>query len=255
MKNKGYGKYFVKAYDLLNTEINYTEWCDFYEKCFEKASKPVKNVCETACGTGNLAIELSKRGYNVTALDISEEMLSEADKKAFDSGVSNIRFTLQDMCDFKLYTKPQAVICMASSINCLKTNVQLEEAFTSAYNALDDGGVFIFDVSTKKKFETVYADNAYILEDEKVLLAWQNYYNTKTKRCDFYLSFFFENENGSYDRYDEVSGEKMFTEKTIVKTLNKAGFNDVSVFCGLDFSKGNENTDDRLIYLCKKEEK
>ncbi len=254
MKKEGYGKYFVKAYDLLNTEIDYSKWCDFYEKCFEKYSIPVKNVCETACGTGNLALELSKRGYSVTAIDISEDMLSEADKKAFDAGIQNIRFTLQNMRDFEVYTKPQAVICMASSINCLTSNVRLEEAFSSAFCALDDGGVFIFDISTKKKFETVYADNAYVLEDEKVLLAWQNFYNEKTKKCDFYLSFFFENDAGCYDRYDERSAEKMFSEKTIEKTLKKVGFNEFYTFADLDFSKGNENTHDRLFYICKKKE-
>ena len=85
MKTEEYGKYLSQTYDFLNTDINYAEWADFYCECFRKYSQvPVKNICEMACGTGNMALELQKRGYSVTAFDLSEHMLTVADKKAFE---------------------------------------------------------------------------------------------------------------------------------------------------------------------------
>ncbi len=39
-------------------------------------------VCDLACGTGNITIPLAKRGYDMTGVDISEDMLNIAREKA-----------------------------------------------------------------------------------------------------------------------------------------------------------------------------
>ncbi len=253
MADTGYGRYLSETYDALNTDIEYPEWADFYEKCFEKyADVRVKSICEMACGTGNMAILLAKRGYNVTAFDLSEDMLTAADRKMFDEGVQNLRFTRQDMRSFKVYSKAQGIICMLDSINCLLDNDSVLDTFESVYNALDDGGVFIFDVNSKYKFENVYSDNAYILEDEKVLLAWQNFYNAKTKKCDLYLTFFLEDEDGRYTRFDEHNKQKMHTVKVLDKLLDKAGFSVEARVSGFDFADADESRDERIFFICTK---
>lgn len=253
MASTGYGRYLSETYDALNTDIQYSEWADFYEKCFEKyASVKVKNICEMACGTGNMAILLANRGYNVTAFDLSEDMLTVADRKMFDEGVQNLRFTRQDMCTFKVYSKVQGIVCMLDSINCLLDNDSVFNAFESANAALDDGGVFVFDVNSKYKFENVYSDNAYVLEEENVLLAWQNFYNKKTKKCDLYLTFFLEDEDGRYTRFDEHNKQKMHTVKVLDKLLDKAGFNVEAKVSGFDFAEADENRDERIFYICTK---
>lgn len=253
MNNSGYGKYLSKTYDLLNSDVDYKSFADFYEKCFEEYSDvPVKHVCEMACGTGNMSIELTKRGYSVTAFDISEEMLTIADKKAQDSGIDNIRFTIQDMQNFRVYSKVQGAVCMMDSINCLADSVALYETFASTYEALDEGGVFVFDVNTKHKFENVYSDNAYVLEDEGVLLAWQNFYNNKTRKCDLFLTFFLEDVDGKYTRFDEHIKQKMYTDRILSKLLNEIGFDIKAKVSDFDFTKADENVHDRTFYICKK---
>lgn len=65
MRINGYGRYLSEAYDSLNTDVDYKKWADFYEDCFRKYSqKPVRRVCEMACGTGSMAIELG--GEDIT---------------------------------------------------------------------------------------------------------------------------------------------------------------------------------------------
>lgn len=253
MIKNGYGRYLSETYDLLNTDIDYEKWADFYQECFEKYGKnKVKSICEMACGTGSMAIILSRRGYNVTAFDLSEDMLSIADKKARGCDVNNIRFTFQDMRSFKVYSCVQGIICMLDSLNCLTDNAQLLEAFESAYNALEDGGVFVFDVNSKGKFQRVYADNSYILEEDGVLLAWQNYYSLSTKKCNMYLSFFLEEEDGRYSRFDECIVQKMHTMKSLDKLLDQVGFKVEARVSGFDFSPADENADDRIFYICTK---
>ena len=61
MGRTGYGKYLSETYDILNTDIDYEMWADFYEACFKRyADVKVKRICEMACGTGIMATILAK---------------------------------------------------------------------------------------------------------------------------------------------------------------------------------------------------
>ena len=253
MKNKGYGQYLSEVYDRLNSDVNSSEWADYCETCFDKFAKcEVKHICEIACGTGSVSVELEKRGYKLTSSDLSEDMLSIADNKAFEAGCRNVVFAKQDMCSFTASNKAGAVICLLDSVNCLLTPKSVKECFSSAHDILVDGGIFVFDVNSKYKFEKVYADNAYVLEDEGVLCAWQNFYDQNKRICDFYLSFFIENDDGTYSRHDEENRERMYTEKSIKAYLKEAGFSDIYVFGGFDFSVADENVNDRLHFVARR---
>jgi hypothetical protein len=82
------------------------------------------------------------------------------------------------------------------------------------HNYLIPEGVFVFDINTPHRFEKIYGQNDYVLEDEHALLAWQNDYNEKTKICKFYLSIFEENEDGTYSAaYSKVELSDVFTFK------------------------------------------
>ncbi len=253
MSNKGYGRCLSETYDKLNADVDAGLWAQFCENCFEKfAQTQVKHICEIACGTGSVSIVLEKKGYKMTSSDLSESMLSIADNKAFEAGCKNIVFAKQDMCSFTASNKAGAVICLLDSINCLMTPKDVKSCFESAYDILVDGGVFVFDVNSKYKFENIYADNAYVLEDEGVLCAWQNFYDADKKICDFYLSFFLENEEGLYERHDEHNRERMYTVKNILSYLESQGFSKTYAFGGMDFSEADENKDERLFFVAVK---
>ena len=59
--------------------------CDFIEKeiNYNKAAR----ILDIGCGTGRHSIELSKRGYTVTGIDLSESMLKRAKNKASDQNL------------------------------------------------------------------------------------------------------------------------------------------------------------------------
>ena len=141
MKNEAYGEYLSMVYDKLNSDVSADAFAKFAAMCFEKyADVEVKHVCEIACGTGSVAIELEKKGFKVTASDLSEDMLAIADSKAFDEGCKNVIFTKQDMRDFTASNKAGAVICFLDSVNCLLKPKDVKSCFESAYNILVDGG-------------------------------------------------------------------------------------------------------------------
>jgi len=68
-------------------------------------------ILDVGCGTGRHAIELAKRGYKVTGIDISKEMLKEAKKRCREEAVS-VNFKQSDATDFKVEELYDACICL-----------------------------------------------------------------------------------------------------------------------------------------------
>ena len=76
-----FGKY-AHFYDTIYQDKNYKKECDFLEKLFKKFSrKKIQTILDLGCGTASHDILLAKRGYNVTGIDMSNEMLKIAKQK------------------------------------------------------------------------------------------------------------------------------------------------------------------------------
>jgi hypothetical protein len=100
-------------------------------------------------------------------------------------------------------------------------------------------------MNTPYKFENTYSNNAYVLEDETedgraIYCGWQNFYDCETKICDFYLSVFEEDEDGSYYRSDEQQKERCYGKEEIEKALGDTGFELLEVYGGYDMSEPDE---------------
>ena len=70
------------SYDGLMADGVYRRRADYLEKLFRKSAIPVKTVLDLACGTGTISCLLAAKGYDVTATDLSAEMLTQAMYKA-----------------------------------------------------------------------------------------------------------------------------------------------------------------------------
>lgn len=232
------------VYDLLNDRIDYAEWARYIDSTVKRFRKTDGSLMlDLGCGTGKMTFELRSLGYDMTALDISPEMLSEAVKKADERGVDDILWLCQDMTAFELYGTVDACVCCLDAINHLTEATEVKKCFSLVHNYLAPGGVFMFDLNTPYKFENVYGANDYILEDEGVLLAWQNDYDSKSGLCGFYLSVFTEDENGKYAREDAVQTERCYGRGEICALLEESGFEIVAFTSGFNYDEAEENAE------------
>ena len=116
--------------------------CDFIEKeaSFDKDIR----ILDIGCGTGRHAIELTRRGYNITGIDLSESMLERARQKALDAGL-NIDFRHEDARNLPFYEEfDLAIMLCEGGFPLMETDEMNFEILQNASQAIKPGGKLIF---------------------------------------------------------------------------------------------------------------
>jgi len=136
---------YAKYYDIIYADKEYEKECDFLEDIFSRFSKSrPKSILDIGCGTGGHAIPLGTRGYRVTGIDASDEMISRAKDKATKLGV-NVNFQVSDIKEIWLEQKFDACIGMFSVMDYLVSYADIKNALDNIRVHLNQGSVFIFD--------------------------------------------------------------------------------------------------------------
>ena len=237
-------------YDAINADIDYVKWADFIDEILKKecAARP-ELILDLGCGTGKMTLELSRRGYDMTGIDYSPEMLDIARSAAEEDG-HDVLWLCQDMREFELYGTVDATVCCLDCINHLEDEKDLKKCLDLVHNYLIPDGIFIFDINGRYKFENVYADNTYAMEEDGGMCVWENFYDSDSRICDFYITLFKECNDGRYKRYDETQSERMYTLAEIKTALEKSGFEFLYALGDLDFSPGSDECE--RIYIVAK---
>lgn len=233
----------AKFWDSL-TGADSAVWADYLQKRFGAG---VKSVFEIACGTGSLAIELAQRGYDVTASDISPEMLAEASAKSVNMDNRPL-FLCQDMRDMDLYGTCDAAFCCLDGINYLSGTEDLRKTFGRLKYFINPGGLFIFDINTAVKFRALNGQ-AFTDECEGLFCVWQTEYNEKSRQCSYFVDLFIEKneKNGLWERFSEEHTEFAFKVEEITAALLDNGFGRVEIFGEL--SENPPEKDEERIFF------
>ena len=236
---------FAYVYDrLMHEDIDYDKWCDYIENLFTLHGVSPDTLCELACGTGNVTCRMEKRGYKITASDISRDMLSVASEK-----ISDTLLVCSDMSKLTLPMKNDAFLCMIDGINYLITPKAVLDTFMNVKKHLNDGGVFVFDVSSWYKLKHILGNETFIHSEYDVFYSWQNRFMEKHNLSDMLLNFFVRNGD-TYDRFEERHLQRGWSEEELTKMLKKAGFTEISVYDELKFIAPNPESA-RLVFVCK----
>ena len=243
------------VYDKINGDLDYSKWADFIEETVRREYNGEPELwLDLGCGTGRMTLELARRGRDMTGIDSSPEMLDIARDAAEELGVSDrVLLLCQDMRSFELYGTVDVAVSCLDCVNHITKPSELVTCFSLVHNYLSPGGIFIFDINGRGKFETVYSDRSYVMEEDESICIWQNDYNKKTGICNFYITLMTECADGRYERYDELGREKMYTIASVKRMLTAVGFEFIGAYSDFDGTVAVDS--DHRIYLvarCKK---
>ncbi len=133
---------YAKKYDSENFVQGTLGECDFLEKeiAFNKSLK----ILDIGCGTGRHSIELSKRGYSITGIDLSESQLERAKEKAAKENLK-ISFLRYDARNLPFQKEYDLVIMLCEGgFPLMETDEMNFEILQNATKALKEKGKFIF---------------------------------------------------------------------------------------------------------------
>ncbi|MBQ8164586.1 MAG: class I SAM-dependent methyltransferase [Clostridia bacterium] len=246
-------------YNRYTTDIDYGKIADYLEKIFRKFGLPERSdggkvpmILDVACGTGNLTCILAERGYEMIGLDMSEEMLAEAEERAAEKNI-DILWLCQDMCKMDMYGTVSAMVCITDGINHITSDASLKRFFMRIKNFIDDGGLFVFDALSEKYFETVVGTNTFFDDSDEGTCIWTSNYNKNKKICRYNVTFFelYDAENELYERFDDTVCEKAWSDEDITNASKDAGFTVEKVFNGTTMKEASDDSL-RKFYVLRK---
>jgi len=234
---------FAHIYDWVMHDVDYEMWADYVTGLIQAEGVRGKDLLDLACGTGNVSFAMARRGYRVTGLDLSPQMLDVARKKAQDlvpasemrsdqpvTPVQPVDYIHGDMRAFDLGRQFHVITCLYDSINYLRSQEDLAQAFTCSRNHLKHGGVFVFDVNTEYQLARSHNKPTVMLEKgDQIILFWQDRWVQKTKTWQVRLSGFVK-EGEMYRRFQEIHEERAYSAAEVQACLDEAGFSRVTVY-------------------------
>ncbi|SFA95337.1 MULTISPECIES: class I SAM-dependent methyltransferase [unclassified Bacillus (in: firmicutes)] len=242
---------FAYLYDELMIDAPYDDWSDFVSEKLAKYQIAHKDLLDLACGTGELSVRFARKGFEVTGVDLSSDMLTVANDKAEREGLS-IRFFQQNMAELEGIGKYGVVGIFCDSLNYLQTEEEVLQTFHKVHEHIKDDGLFVFDVHSIYKINEVFADETYTLSDEKLSYIWNCFKGEFPNSVEHELSFFvLEEETGKYDRVDELHFQRTYSLEQYTAWLTDAGFELLEVvadFHHTDLAHDSE----RIFFVARK---
>ncbi len=241
---------FASVYDELTLNVDYKNRAEYVQSILNRYGITDGLLLDLACGTGSMAVELSKMGYEVIATDASPDMLMEAQNKAYDNEQS-IMFLCQRMEETDLYGTVRAVVCSLDSINHLSDVDTVRKTFDTLKNFVDDKGIMVFDVNTLYKHQNVLGNNTFVYDEKNVFCVWQNHLLQDERTVNINLDFFCKNGE-LYERFNENFNETAFTDEEITSAVESAGFRVLERLADMTENKPDDTTE-RIYYVIRRE--
>ena len=234
----------AQSYDRLTNDVDYDATVDFYFEILKKEGLNPRTAVDLACGTGSVALILAKRGLQVTAVDMSWEMLTVAQQKANDADVYP-QFVCQPLQQLWLPKGVDLAVCALDSIDYILDPADCKEAIRRVYKVLNPGGCFIFDVNTPEKLRAMDGQ-VFLDEDDDVYCVWRGEFNEQTNICSYGMDLF-QRRGEVWHRSFEEHCEYAYSAEQLVGYLKKAGFTSIAVYGDRKFADPKEG--EQRIYL------
>ena len=239
----------VGAYDELTWDVGYEKRADFLEKLFRRSRIPVHTVLDLACGTGSMTWLLAGRGYELIAVDGSQEMLAAAREKNAPAEVPPL-FLHQSMPRLDLYGTVDAAICCLDSLNYLTNPRDVQRTFQRLHLFISPGGLLAFDVRLPERLAALDGQ-VFLDETDDTYCVWRTEFDAKKRLC-YYGMDIFRLDGAHWTRSFEEHIEYAYEPDELLSWLQEAGFTHVRQY-GDRVLRAPKEAEQRIYFSAKKE--
>ncbi len=231
MNQSPFGQYSA-YYDLIYRDKNYQQEVAEFENILKTHGIILPaDVLELGCGTGGHAFVLARRGYLVTAVDRSSEMLKIARNK-LSSAAAGIEFVQCEIQSLSLEKRFRAALSMFDVVSYQVEDVLIKDFLRTVGQHLHPGGVFYFDCWNGLAVEELGCQSRIVnfqsLDGRQMIRKANPSVNWQTKRVDVHIELFLKDENAAEELVvSEHHLMRYFFPEELSRFLLAAGFKDV----------------------------
>lgn len=221
--NKNEYTTFASVYDTFMDNVPYEKWGAYILEILRDNHISEGKLLDLGCGTGKLSRILATYNYEITAIDLSEDMLMIA-RENTDMESMPIIYVEQDIRELLVPEGYNAVISTCDTFNYIIEPEELVVVFQKVYDCLNDNGIFFFDFNTVYKYQTIIGDQVIAEDREEAAFIWDNEYIEEEKLNIYDLTLFVQTKENNYQKFKETHYQRGYEYAEIKKMLTKVGF-------------------------------
>lgn len=234
---------FAWFYDRYWSEEFHSAAFPILERIWLERLPPGARILDVCCGTGCLAARLTARGYRVTGLDVSEEMLVYARANA-----PAAEFLVADAASFQLAGACDAAVSTFDSLNHLLVPAELEAAFRNIAAALRPGGLLAFDMLLEEGYQTRWGESFALVRDDHLLAITGAAFDSRSRIARLTVTMFRLLE-GAWKRSDVTIEERCYSPEEISNALELAGFGELLCYDAGDLGMAGQLGEGRTFFV------
>lgn len=242
--------YSAKAehYDFLEgNSISEEAFNEVLDKLLKKYKK--RSILDITCGTGTQSIYLHKKGYDVTASDLSKGMIAIAQKK-----YPQIKFHQADMRTAK-FGKFDAIISIFNAIGHL-SKPDFEKAIKNIGSNLNQDGIYIFDIFNLDFMKNNFKDYEFIdtckeVEGTKYVRFNKNMFDLKKGIMFINQKTYIQNNMDKPEVFKDSWDMQIYSSEQLRDILNRNGF-EVLKFLNREGKKFDKDNSLFILTIAKK---
>lgn len=233
-------------YDHLMRTVPYGRWVDYVETLLQEHQAQPRRVLDLACGTGQVGVEMLRRGYEVVGIDLSEPMVRQCSRRnpPLPAAVMDAR---------QMGLAPNSVdlvVSLYDSLNYILEPEGVQSCFKDVHHGLRPGALLIFDLNTERALRIGLFTQNNANPNDPLQYRWKSYWDGQKKLCR--IEMWFQWHGGSQlIEFTETHYERAYDHSQICQMLERAGFDSVVVYNSYTLSPPTSRSN-RVYYVARK---
>ncbi len=203
-------------------------------------------VLDLCCGSGHVTKELVARGYCVTGVDNSAELIALARRE-----LPKVDFRIQDVTELCLESRYDAVLSTFDSLNHILSLDALRKAFACVHRVIERGGRFVFDMNLEEAYSMDLREWAVDVQERSVGMV-RGKYDAASKRALTELIWFVKpGADNLWQQHRSVVEQRCYPLEDILIALNEAGFREVEAIAARDAGIKSDLGFGRMFFVAR----
>ena len=226
------------------SHVDYETCAHYVSRIIDQWNPSAEKLMDIACGTGNFLNQSRRYSNNISGFDFCHNSILQARKKSLD-----ILLWVGDIRNFAIKNPVDVVVCLYDSINYVMSLNEISEILRCTYNALNNNGLFIFDICTEnnsiKYFHDFFDQNS----GPDYSYTRHSLYDKTNK---IHSNLFKINFHNADVIFVEEHRQRIYYIKDLLDIINISPFDFISAFDDFSFKKASEKSI-RVHFVLKKE--